>query len=204
MVLVVTGGIGSGKTSVCSILERSYGCRIYDADSRAKALYEEYPELMASIEAGLDCRISDVQGRLVPSLLADRIFRDRKALETVEGLLFPYLMKDFMRFSAAAVGHVVFESATILDKPYFNGLGDVVLIVDAPVHLRVDRACARDGSDAERVYDRIRNQNSRTSQINDGRKYYTIENDGTIEELEVKLAEVMESVIGKSQTIENR
>ena len=50
-ILIVTGGIGSGKTEVCRILQELYGCGVYNADERVKMLYDVHPSLLNDIEA---------------------------------------------------------------------------------------------------------------------------------------------------------
>ena len=98
MVLVVTGGIGSGKSEVCRIMrDMGYRCQ-YNADARAKALYEEHPTLLADIEKSLGCILRDEEGHFQPSKLAAVIFTDRNALEQVEAHLFPAMIDDFTDF----------------------------------------------------------------------------------------------------------
>ena len=98
MILIVTGGIGSGKSEVCRILRDSFGYRIYEADRKAKELYCRFPDLIERIEKALDCRIRTEYGEFAPSLLAERIFTDKEALAEVENILFTYLLKDFDEF----------------------------------------------------------------------------------------------------------
>ena len=133
IILVVTGGIGSGKSEVCRILANKGLTAQYNADSRVKELYTSVPGLLESIEQKLDCVLRDECGRFVPQSLAKRIFSDRQALEIVESLVFPALVEDFRGFAQGfGDGIVVFESATILEKPQFDGFGDKVILVDAP------------------------------------------------------------------------
>ena len=159
MVLIVTGGIGSGKSEVCRILRDSFGYRVYEADGKAKELYSRYPDLLESIEEALDCSIRNEHGEFVPSLMADRIFTDKKSLAEVENILFPYLLKDFDEFCKAASGPVIMESATVLEKSQFDGIGDAVILVDAPYELRLERASSRDSSPKEKIAARMANQN---------------------------------------------
>lgn len=122
-VIVVTGGIGSGKSEVCHILE-SRGIPVYDCDSRAKALYGRYAHL---------------REMLVPG-----IFGNVEALTALENALFPLLMEDFREWASQTGAAVVaFESATVLQKRFFDGFGDIVVLVDAPEHLRLERAVKR-------------------------------------------------------------
>ena len=80
MVIVITGGIGSGKSEVCRILRKMGFCAQYNADTRAKALYEEHPSLLADIESALGCSLRDEDGRFVPARLAARIFNEPDSL----------------------------------------------------------------------------------------------------------------------------
>ena len=158
MILIVTGGIGSGKSEVCRILRDSFGYRIYEADRKAKELYCRFPDLIERIEKALDCRIRTEYGEFAPSLLAERIFTDKEALAEVENILFPYLLKDFDEFCKASSGPVIMESATVLEKPQFDGIGDAVILVDAPYELRLKRASLRDSSPVEKIAARMANQ----------------------------------------------
>ncbi len=197
-VLVVTGGIGSGKSEVCRLLAE-YGFHMqYDADSRAKGLYVEHPHLLDDIEKALGTSCRDAEGRFAPSCLAKRIFNDKEALGKVEELLFPVMMEDFRKFASSADEgqYVVFESATILEKPYFDGFGDKVILVDAPVALRLERAAARDGAPKEIVMARMQNQklmNALSEGGEDKRVDYVLLNDGSREDMENNLKKILEN-----------
>lgn len=187
MIVVVTGGIGSGKSQVCRILEEMGFRAQYNADLRAKALYEEHPALLADIEKSLGCTLKDENGRFVPAKLAARIFNEPESLQIVESHLFPVMMNDFASFAeTCGEAVVVFESATVLEKAYFEGFGDKIILVDAPFELRLERACLRDGADRDKVLARMRNQklmNALSQGERDPRIDCIIMNDGSIEEL---------------------
>ena len=142
-VIVVTGGIGSGKSSACRFLEKEYGWPVYYADSKVKELYVKSPDLLDSIEKELDCRFRNDEGVFVPSLLAAVIFSDKTALDKVEALVFPQLMADFDQWKSVYDSpYVILESATILEKPALKGVGDITVLVDAPLGIRAARAAA--------------------------------------------------------------
>ena len=195
-ILIVTGGIGSGKSLVCRILTEKYGIPVYEADSRVKALYSEYPELLSSIESQLGLDLRDASGNFQPQRLAGVIFSDSDALKTVENLIFPYLKKDFSSWAEMQGREVVaFESATILEKPQFDDFGDMVLLVDAPKSLRLARACQRDGQAEARILERMSAQKL-MNMISDGgdceRVDHIICNDSSTEDLHAKIAEFIE------------
>lgn len=199
MVIVVTGGIGSGKSQVCGILSKMGIRAQYNADARAKALYEEHPTLLSDIERSLGCTLKDEDGRFHPAKLASVIFSDSSALQTVESHLFPVLIDDFKSF-AGSCGEdiVVFESATVLEKSQFKGFGDKIILVDAPFETRLERACRRDDADREKVIARMRNQklmNELSEGHYDPRIDCKIMNDGSLEELERRTKIAINSLI---------
>lgn len=199
-VLVVTGGIGSGKSEVCRILADNGLTAQYNADSNVKELYSTVPGLLESIEQRLEFHLRDRSGQFVPQLLARRIFSDRNALEVVESLIFPALMEDFRAFAEKSCSEiVVFESATILEKPQFDGFGDNVIVVDAPMHIRLQRACSRDGADVEAIKARMANQklmNSISEGASDPRIDALIVNDATMDVLEDRIDKTMTDLFG--------
>ena len=199
-ILVITGGIGSGKSEVCRILAQKGLTVQYNADAKVKELYDTVPGLLKSIEDRLGCSLRDEAGKFVPRCLAQRIFVDRQALETVESLVFPALMEDFLAFAGnSGSPFVVFESATILEKPQFDGFGDKVILVDAPVSMRMERACRRDGADREAVKARMANQkkmNALSEGATDPRIDAVIVNDGSIAILEQKIEIIMSDLFG--------
>lgn len=211
-VLVVTGGIGSGKSEVCRILERNGLKAQYNADSKVKELYASCPDLLEKIEEKLQSPVRDSEGRFRPQLLAARIFSDEEALAAVESIVFPALMDDFKAFAwrYEASGIIVFESATVLEKPQFEGFGDKIVLVDAPVALRLDRACARDGADREAVKARMQNQklmNALSEGASDPRIDAVIVNDSTVAVLEDRVDKIMSDLFGdwrKNSTINNK
>lgn len=202
-VCVVTGGIGSGKSTVCSLMNRIYGCPVYDADSRAKGLYVSRPGLLLKIEESLGISLRDEQGQFKPSLLAGRIFSDTSALKVVENLLFPVLMEDFSEWKAGFedCGFVVFESATVLEKEYFRGFGDITLLVDAPVKTRMSRAAGRDGVSEALVKSRMDRQplmNDISEGMRDDRVDYIIANDSSLAQLELEVRNFVNNYLLKN------
>ena len=198
-ILAVTGGIGSGKSEVCRILAENGLTLQYNADSRAKELYVECPGLLDEIEKELGERFTDAEGNFLPSRLAAVIFSDAAAMEKVEALLFPEMIRDFHRIMAEAVQDqiVVFESATFLEKKQFDGFADIVLLVDAPFDMRLERACRRDGASKEAIIARMKNQrlmNELSEGLEDPRITYRVQNDGTRQELERKVLSVLSQI----------
>ena len=199
-ILVVTGGIGSGKSEVCRIMCRMGLDLQYNADSRVKMLYTAHPGLLEDIEPELGCSLRDHECNFVPSKLAARIFEDKDAMTLVEDLVFPALLEDFEFFCSSHHQReiVVFESATVLEKARFEGFGDYVILVDAPFDVRLARACARDNADQEAILARMKNQslmNSFSAGHTDQRIDAVIMNDGSLEDLQIKTELTIRSLL---------
>lgn len=156
--VIVTGGIGSGKSAVCALLKKR-GVPVYDCDTKAKELYGRRPSLVSRLEKALGAPLRGTDGKLDKARLAALIFSDPRARETVEGMVYPILLQDIRRWQkrqSAAWGAL--ESAVILSKPVFDGVVDGVVLVEAPQELRIARVMQRDGLGREAVIGRIRSQ----------------------------------------------
>lgn len=178
--VVVTGGIGAGKSEVCSCLA-SAGIPVYDSDSRTKQLYDENPELIDALEKEFDTALRNADGTLDRRSLAQIIFSDPGKLLRLESVVHPAVYDDFVRWrkSNAQDNHiVVMESAIFLEKPLFHPLADAVLYVDAPVETRVGRIIARDGCTREEALLRMANQGHDKTAVD-----YVITNDGDLVQL---------------------
>ena len=153
--VIVTGGIGSGKSAVCALL-RSRGIPVYDSDARTKALYDQDAALVERLETALGVPLRDAEGRLDRRALSARIFADASARETLESIVYPAVRADFEAWRAASSApFVVLESAVILSKPCFDGLADAVVLVEAPEKTRLERAALRDGLPREEILRRM-------------------------------------------------
>ena len=146
----VTGGIGSGKSTVCRLFAER-GVPVYDSDSEAKRLMGEDPSLRAAlVEAFGDETFRD--GVLNRRYLAATVFGDRRALARLEALVHPCVKRDFERWAAerTAEPYVVLECA-ILYESGMDAAVDRVVAVVAPEELRLVRVNARDGASAAEI-----------------------------------------------------
>ena len=89
--VLLTGGIGSGKSAVASYLE-SKGIPVYDSDSRTKALYDSDPDLVPSLERALGVSLRKEDGSFDRKALSSVIFSDKKALSKVESIVHPAVL----------------------------------------------------------------------------------------------------------------
>lgn len=152
----ICGGIGSGKSTVCALFAAK-GAPVYDSDSRARALMEGSPEIIAAVSArfGADCYHEGVLDR---TRLASVVFSDEKALADLDAIVHPAVRLDFEEWARnRKEDYVVLESALLFDSG-MDGCVDVSVAVLAPMSLRVERAVKRDGSTPGQVEARIARQ----------------------------------------------
>lgn len=163
--LLVTGGIGSGKSAVCSLLEER-GIPVYDSDSAAKRLYDTDPDLVRELEALFGTLLRQADGRFDRRKLAGLLFSDPEKLAALEAVVHPAVLRDFQAWrSRQRAPFVVIESAIALEKPLFDAAYDAVLLVTAPDAMRLERACRRDGSEPAAVLARMRRQHFDLSRV---------------------------------------
>lgn len=173
----ITGGIGSGKTYVCQILGR-LGVPVYNCDAEAKRLMTESSFIRHHLVELLGGSVYCSDGSLNKPMLAQYIFSDPSHAARINSLVHPVVKDDFLDF-VSSLGQVRFcamESA-ILFESGFNELVDVTVVVDAPLHVRMERAMIRDAATEEQVRARMKSQLSddERRELSD----YCIWNDGT-------------------------
>lgn len=175
----ITGGIGSGKSTVCRMLAER-GVALYDADSRAKELMATSESLRQALVENFGAETFTAEG-LNRAYLAGRVFGDAEQLRLLNSLVHPAVIADFEAWAEAQEGHYVLFESAILFEAGLEDRVDVVVAVMAPESLRVERVMARDGHTKEQVMARIKSQMS-DDERSDRAKYSIVNID--VEELE--------------------
>jgi dephospho-CoA kinase len=153
----LTGGIGSGKTLICSILEK-LGIPVYYADVEAKRLMNHHPDLKKKILDLLGEKAYRSEG-LDREYLAERLFGDAALLAAMNSVVHPAVREDFKRWSdqQKEVPYVVEEAAILFESGAYKELDQAVLVY-APEEIRIRRVMERDECDRESVLRRMRHQ----------------------------------------------
>lgn len=195
----VTGGIGSGKSTVCSILSE-LGCELFEADRVARELQVTDPEVILGIRElfGGEVYALDATGHLSIDRrsIASAVFSDRKKLEALNALIHP---KVFLAFDHAVdrcrrEGRMILcKEAAIIFESGREGDLDRIVVVAADDELRVARAVARGMGSREEVLQRMRAQWPQERLIE--KADYVIWNNGSLEELRSKTGEVFRSLM---------
>ncbi len=154
--LGVTGGIGSGKSTVCRILE-VLGVPVFNADREARQLMTEDPDMRAELIAAFGSWIY-VGRELDRKALADVVFDDRSALTRLNSIVHPRVRALFADWASATTAPYVAMESAIMMKTGGSRSMDHIVVVTAPVGLRIARVMARDRTTRSSVEARMNDQ----------------------------------------------
>lgn len=185
--LGVTGGLGSGKSTVCRFLAE-LGCRVFEADRVARKLQVEDREVVSAVRLlfGDDIYIRDASGMLVPDRkkMASIVFSSPEKLAALNSAIHPAVFREFRRAIASAsydgVQVLVKEAAILFESGGDSDL-DAVLVVTADTQTRIERAVRKGLGSAEEIKKRIAAQWPQEKLLE--KADYVIMNNGSEEEL---------------------
>ena len=152
----LTGGIGSGKSFIAKILEHM-GYPVYYSDARAKELTKSNP----TIKMGLISLFGEevyVGNQLNSELIASKIFNDDELRTTVNELIHPIVRADFEKWALNQHSALVFNEAAILFETGSYRNFDAIVLVCAPIELKIERVMNREKSSREAVLERMSKQ----------------------------------------------
>ncbi len=154
--LGVTGGIGSGKTSVCKVFD-ILNIPVFSADREATEIMEHDKRIIRDINsiAGKDLYSA---GSLDKAELARLIFNDKALLEKVNLLVHPVVIDNFIKWVLDQASPYVIMEAAILFESGASKFVDRIATVVAPVEERIERVIQRNKLSREQVMERINNQ----------------------------------------------
>ncbi len=155
-VIGLTGGIGSGKSTVARMFEL-LNAPVYYADQEAKRLMTD----SANLKLGIVRLFGDkayINNELNRGYIADIVFKDKEKLKALNALVHPEVRKDFLHWVDAQNAPYVIQENPLIFEKNDQGSFDKVIIVTAEKELRIQRIMDRDGLSKEQVLDRMSNQ----------------------------------------------
>lgn len=155
----ITGGIGSGKSTVAAVFA-ALGIPVYEADERAKALIEEEPVIVSSIKALFGKEAYSPDGKYNKAYVAEKVFQNQDLLQQLNKIVHPAVGKDFEDWASRRHSSYVIKEAAIMKRDAGgrrSGL-DRIIVVSSPLPLRIERIKNRDGRSHEQIKNIIRNQ----------------------------------------------
>lgn len=156
MIVGLTGGIGSGKTTVASLF-KELGVPIYIADDEAKMLMNTSETLQQQIQELLGVEAFKNR-KLNRPYIADKVFNDKRLLQSLNSIVHPAVAEHFSSWYALQSAPYVIKEAAILFENDSYKQCDFMVLVTAPLQLRIDRVRKRDKITEDEVMDRVKNQ----------------------------------------------
>lgn len=179
-VIGLTGGIGSGKSTVGKLLEIK-GIPVYYSDIRAKEIMDESDEIVSTLKEwfGEDLYENGVLNR---TKLGEIVFSDYQKLKKLNSLVHPAVFQDFEDWKNAQNSEFVVKEAAILFESGSYKQCDLVLTVSAQQEIRIIRTMERDQMSREKVENRMSKQWS--DHEREAKADYVIHNEGSFMDLE--------------------
>ena len=171
----ITGGIGSGKTLVCSIFS-SLGVPVYNADESAKRLVAKHEMLQDEIKKAFGDQ-AFLNGQYNRGYMASIVFSDQLQLQRLNGIIHPYVFADWTEFVKQHAHHqYVIKEAAIMLETESRLTVDKIVLVYAPLVLRLERLKGRPGFNLEDALKRMDNQMTEEDKL--PLSDFVIQNDG--------------------------
>ena len=190
-IIGLTGGIGSGKSSVLEIFKK-IGINTYNADESAKELIGSDKKIIYSIKQLFGEDIYN-ENELNSKLVSKIVFNNKEKLKSLNSIIHPAVAIDFEKFcfKHKDESYIVKEAAIIFETKTEN-LFDKIIYVKAPKEIRIDRVMQRDKLSRDDVLNRIQNQINEISIID---KCDFIIDNINYTELEEKVLEIHDTLI---------
>ena len=152
----ITGGIGSGKSTVCEIF-RVLGIPVFEADKVARNLMNENSVIRQNLVEWFGNEIYS-ENQLNRKLLAEHIFNDDSLLNKVNSLVHPIVREEFKKWkNSQNTVYSVYEAAILFESGFYK-LMDFTILITAPEQIRINRVMKRDNLSQDQVVARIKNQ----------------------------------------------
>lgn len=152
----LTGGIGSGKSTIAQMF-KDLGVPVYDSDLEAKRLMSTSDELRGKIRGLLGD--GAYEGNLLNRVyIAEKVFKDPKLLEQLNGIVHPAVRNHFLDWSLKYDEPYVIQETALIFENQSQDQYDYIVLVTAPFDLRLQRVMERDGATQKQVMERMKNQ----------------------------------------------
>ena len=187
----LTGGIGSGKSTVAKIL-LELGFPVYNSDKRAKWLMNNDSILKNNISS-IFGENSYINGVLNTNFISNIVFSDPDKIVQLNSLVHPSVSKDFDKWLKLNISHnIIFKEAAILIESGAYLKMNKIILVESRNDLKIERILKRDSTDFDSVKKRMDSQSSDIK----NKKYvdYIIENNETLESLNTKVNLVIQQI----------
>jgi dephospho-CoA kinase len=159
----ITGGIGTGKSTVSKILI-ALGYPVYFSDDRAKWLMENNQQLVAELTRLIGDE-TYIAGKLNRSVIAEKLFSNSQLKEKINELVHPVVRNDFNDWADTQQARLLFQESALLVETGAYQLFDALIVVTAPLDQRIKRIQKRDGISINEINMRLTNQLAESEKI---------------------------------------
>lgn len=151
----LTSGIGCGKTLIAKVFS-TFGIPVFNSDQQAKELYKDSVFLQQIVHTFGNTIIEN--GKFIPQRLADIVFNDRQALETLNALIHPKVLERYKLWQSQQTSpYTILESAIIFESNWQNHFNKIINIT-SPLEIVIERVKLRDKISEDQILQRINNQ----------------------------------------------
>lgn len=175
-VVGITGGIGSGKSTICKVFEH-LGIPVFNADLKGKSLLQESSEVKKKVIDLFGSVVYDAEGILNPKHLASIVFNDQDKLKQLNEIIHPAVRKDFLAWkeNLKAAPYLIKEAAILIESGSYKDC-NTIIVVSADEALRISRVVERDKVKVDQVKSRVEQQLNEKDR--EGYADYIIDNNG--------------------------
>src|SRR6056297_23560 len=195
-IIGITGGIGSGKTTVTEYLLKK-GFTVVDADRISRNIMDEYGTVLEVVDS-FGNGILDENGNVDRRKLRRMIFSDEDLLKRLNGILHPKIRecieKDIERFKKEG-NRIIFLDAPLLIENNLDKMVDEVWLVSCSIETQLERVVKRDGTNRKEVGKIIERQMPFEEKIK--HSDIVFRNEGSIEELKDKIDDALKNLIDR-------
>lgn len=190
-VVGLTGGIACGKSTVARAFV-AHGADLVDADVIAREVVEPGTSALAAIATEFGDRVIGPDGRLLRAELGALVFADKRALDTLNGLLHPEIERRIRHRVYASEAPVVVIDAALLVELGLAALCSLVVVVWVPRSVQIERLIARNGLTLREAEQRVASQSSNAERLS--RSDVDIDNGAGLDELAARVAQVWSAI----------
>lgn len=188
----LTGGIGTGKSTVSSYLIEKYGFEIVDADKVSREIVQKGSPLLDKLAETFGAQFIDEDGNLKRKELGAYVFAEKSRKEQLDSIMMGEIIRICSTRVMSCPGNVILD-APLLFEVGLDKYVEKTWLVDADIDVRIARVCARDGISEQEVRDRIANQMGQDEKR--ARADVVLDNSGTKEELHQQIDEMIKEYV---------
>jgi dephospho-CoA kinase len=166
--LGLTGGIGSGKSTVSNLLKKD-GAAIIDADAISRSVTQPNGAAIEPIRTVFGAEFINTEGALDRDKMRDLVYAAPSARQQLESIIHPLVGQETARQSDAAIkkGHnvIVFDIPLLVESPKWRSNLDQIIVIDCTVSVQIERVVARNGLTVNAVENIIASQANRETRL---------------------------------------